>query len=252
MAGIDIYKFTYPKELTNANWQKAKGKIGKLHKTGLGAELTKAEAMFKSVDLSVLDPSSKPHKTVDSLNVAVKAAKAHYASVVIPISKQMDKVATAAKDAATKLKKAVGGGSAAKAAEAVEKSAVKLRIACKSLDLETPIDKVKADIDKKNMLAAKLLKQSITKWAAGAKVFLADPGWESWDANIKQQGRSVSNSVAQLAGYREQFWKDFEKFKGFDPDTLGFKRDDPKLAEKMSKTVKLATTQVKAIAAYKP
>jgi len=252
MAGIDIYKFTYPKELTDSDWQKAKGKIGKLHKTGLGAELTKAETMFKSVDLSILDPSSNPHKTMDTLNVAVKAAKAHYVSVVGPISKQMDKVAVAAKAASVKLNKAIGGGSAAKAADAVLKAAETFRVTCKSLDLDTPIAKVKADIDKKNMLAAKLMKQSLVKWATGAKAFLSAPGWDSWDDNIKQQGRSVSNSVAQLQEYRAQFWKDFEKFKGFDSTTLGFNKEDPKLDEKMSKLVKLATIQVKAIATFKP
>lgn len=252
MAGIDIMKFDYPKDLTNASWQKAKGKIGKLHKTGLGAELTKAETMFKSVDKIVLDPSSNPHKTYDSLAVAVKAAKTHYAGKVMPVSKQMDKVVAAADAASTKLKKAVGGGSAAKAADAVKKLAEQFRVTCKSLDLDTPIAKVKADIDKKNMLAAKLMKQSLSKWATGAKAFLSDPSWESWESNIKQQGRSVSNSVAQLQEYRAQFWKDFEKFKGFDSNTLGFNKEDPKLAEKMSKVVKLATMQVKAIAAFKP
>ena len=252
MAGIDIYKFNYPKELTDADWQKAKGKIGKLHKTGLGAELKKAEAMFKSVDKSVLDPSSNPHKTLASLATAVKAAKAHYVSVVVPISKQMDKIVAAASDASTKLNKAVGGGSAAKAADAVKKAAETFRVTCKSLDLDTPIAKVKADIDKKNQLAAKLMGQALTKWAVGAKAFLADPSWANWDTHIKQQGRSVSNSVAQLEQYNAQFWKDFQKFQGFDSVTMGFKKDDPKLAEKMSKVVKLASAQVKVIAAFKP
>ncbi|MEX0971480.1 MAG: hypothetical protein WD046_13650 [Paracoccaceae bacterium] len=252
MAGIDIYKFDYPKELTDADWQKAKGKIGKLHKTGLGAELTRGEALFKSVDKTVLDPSSNPHKTYESLADAVKAAKAHYADKVLAVSKHMDKIIAAADAASAKLKKAVGGGSAAKAADAVKKMAEQFRVTCKSLDLETPIAKVKADIDKKNMLAAKLMKQSISKWATGAKAFLSDPTWQSWDSNVKQQGRSVSNSVAQLQEYRAQFWKDFEKFKGFDATTLGLSKDDPKLGDKMSKLVKLATVQVKAIAAFKP
>ncbi|MCV2867515.1 hypothetical protein OEW28_02610 [Defluviimonas sp. WL0002] len=251
MAGIDIYSLNYPKALTNADWQKAKGKIGKLTKTGLGDALTKAEAAFKKIDKSVLDPSSNPLKTMDELQDAVDRAKKHYAATVVPFAKELDNVIKAAKDAESKLGKAIGGKDAAKAAAAVQKEAEWLRVGCKSLDLEKPVEKVKADIQKKNDLAAKFLNDSLKKFATGAATFLRSPSKESWESNIKQQGRSVSNSVAQLQNYRAKFWKDFEKFKGFDQGTLGLEGDDDAVNEKRSKIVKLAVMQVKSIAAFK-
>lgn len=251
MAGIDIYSLRYPKALTNADWQKEKGKVGKLTKTGLGDALDKAEAAFKKIDHSTLDPSSNPSKSMEELADKVDKAKKHYAAAVVPFSKELENVIKAAKDAEAKLKKAIGGGSAAKAAAAVGKEADVLKVGCKSLDLETPIAKVKADIQKKNDLAAKLLNDSLKKFATGAATFLRDPNKASWESNIKQQGRSVSNSVAQLANYRAKFWKDFEKFKGFDQNTLGIDGEDPATNDKRAKIVKLALVQVKAIASFK-
>ena len=251
MAGIDIYSLNYPKALTNADWQKAKGKIGKLTKTGLGDALDKAEAAFKKIDKTILDPSSNPMKTMEELKDAVERAKKHYAAAVVPFSKELDNVVKAAKEAEAKLKKALGGKDAAKAAAAVQKEAEVLRVGCKSLDLEKAVAKVKADIEKKNDLAAKLLNDSLKKFAAGAGAFLRGPSKDSWESNIKQQGRSVSNSVAQLQNYRAKFWKDFEKFKGFDQATLGLNGDDDEVNEKRTKIVKLAVMQVKAIAAFK-
>lgn len=251
MAGIDIYSLKYPKALTNADWQKAKGKIGKLTKTGLGDALEKAEAAFKKIDLGVLDPSSNPLKSLEELNDAVDRAKKHYAATVVPFSKELDNVVKAAKDAEAKLKKALGGKDAAKAAADVQKEAEVLRVSCKSLDLERAVEKVKADIQKKNELAAKHLNDSLKKFATGAATFLREPSKQSWEANIKQQGRSVSNSVAQLQAYRAKFWKDFEKFKGFDQNTLGIDAEDEATNAKRAKIVKLAVIQVKAIAAFK-
>ena len=44
MAGIPPYDFLkyFPATLTDSDWQKRKGKIGKMKKTGLGAELKKS------------------------------------------------------------------------------------------------------------------------------------------------------------------------------------------------------------------
>lgn len=251
MAGIDIYSLNYPKILTNADWQKAKGKIGKLTKTGLGDALDKAEAAFKKIDKTVLDPSTNPSKSMEELKEKVDAAKKHYAAAVVPFAKELDNVVKAAKDAEGKLKKAIGGGDAAKAAAAVAKEAEFLRVGCKSIDLETPIAKVKADIEKKNELAARLLNDSLKKFVSGAQSFMRAPGKESWESNIKQQGRSVSNSVAQLQNYRKQFWTTFEKFKGFDQATLGLNADDEETNQKRVKLVTLALGQVKAIASFK-
>ncbi|MCF6304954.1 MAG: anhydro-N-acetylmuramic acid kinase [Rhodobacteraceae bacterium] len=218
MAGIrpSDLQIRCPAELKNTHWQKAKGKVGKLIKTGLGAELKKLETMLKKVDMAVLDPASSPSKTLEELAKKIIAAKKEYASKVEPLRKQLTVIRTKSESAEKKLKSTPMGAKAAKAAGAVGKAAALYSVTCKSLDMIGSVEKVKADIAKKNALAAKLMNSALAKFIAGAKVFLADPTEASWGKNIKQQGRSVSNSLAQLQNYRAKFWKNFEKFKGFD------------------------------------
>ncbi len=239
-----------PAELKNTHWQKAKGKVGKLIKTGLGAELKKLEAMLKKVDMALLDPASNPSKTMEELAKKVAAAKKEYSGKVEPMRKQLGIIQTKATEAEKKLKSTPMGSAAAKAAALVGKAASQYMVTCKSLDMVGSVAKVKADIDKKNALAAKLLKGSLVKFVAGAKTFLADPTEASWGKNIKQQGRSVSNSLAQLQNYRAKFWKTFEKFKGFDTGALRIAKD-PEFSKKSTLVVKKAIEQIKAIAAFK-
>lgn len=253
MAGIppmDLLNY-FPATLKDSDWQKKKGKIGRMVKTGLGAELKKVESLVKKVDTSTLDPSSNPSKTIEDLDKKVASAKAEYQKSIEPLRKQLLVAKSKAEDAAKKLKKKPLGGDAAKAASAVAKAAGQFALTCKSLDLEAPVAKVKADIQKKNDLAQKMLRGSIQKFAVGAKAFLSDPTEKSWGSNIKQQGRSVSNCVAQLTSYRAKFWKDFVRFQGFDTSTLKIAKD-PEFEKKAVFIVKKALTQVKAIAAFKP
>ena len=70
MAGIppmDLLKY-YPATLKDSDWQKKKVKIGRMVKTGLGAELKKVESLVKKVDTSTLDPSSNLTKSIDELD----------------------------------------------------------------------------------------------------------------------------------------------------------------------------------------
>ena len=252
MAGIRPSDFVIacPNTLNDKDWQKKKGKAGKLTKTGLGDELKKFEALLKKVDTVNLDPASNPSKSLDELKERVIEAKKEYVSSVQPIEKQLRKVKDAATAAEKKLGKNPLAKDARKAAKQIEQDAGTYLVTCKSLDLEGSIAKVKADIEKKNDLAAKLLKGSIVKFAQGAKVFLGAPTKENWGTHVKQQGRSVSNSVAQLSNYRAEFWKDFEKFKGFDENTLGMKEESD-FSDKGVKYVRAAVGQVKSIAAFK-
>mgnify|MGYP001077292758 CR=1 FL=1 len=253
MAGIRPSDFVIkcPPELADAHWQKKKGKVGKMVKTGVGAELKKLHAMLKKVDTLALDPASNPSKSMKELQIKVAEAKKEYMKSIPPIKKQCLTIKSVAEKAEAKLKKMPLGKDASKAAASVAKAADFYSVTCKSLDLDSSVDKVKADIAKKNMLAAKLLKSSLAKYMTGAKKFLSDPTKESWGENIKQQGRSVSNSVAQLAEYRAEFWNDFEKFKGFDLATLKID-DDDNFGKKTSALVKAAAKQVVAIAKFKP
>ena len=248
MAGVSVTAIVeYPKTLTDADWQKKKGLVGKLKKTGLGDELVKAQALHKKIDTVQLLPQNP--NTEEELLAGVKAGKEYYAKMVEPLRKQLFEVDKVAAKAADTLKKMTGGGDASKAALAVAKAATDFALTCKSLDMEAPLKEMRDRIVKKNMLAAKFLVESIKKFLVGAKVFLADGSKSSWDENIKQQGRSISNSVKQLDNYNKEFWAEFEKFKGFDQQTLKISGDDDKDAR--IKLVKKALLQVAEIAKFK-
>ncbi len=253
MAGISPYDLLdyFSATLTNSDWQKRKGKIGKMKKTGLGPELKKVESLVKKVDIAALDPASAPSNTIEELDKKVASAKVEYKKSVEPLRKQLFTAKSKAEEAAKTLKKMPLGGDAAKAAGAVAKAAGQFALACKSLDLETPAAKVRATIQKKSAVAQNFLRGSLQKFAVGAKAFSSDATEKSWNSNIKQQGRSVSNSVAQIGSYRAKFWKDFQKFQGFDTGALKIS-GDPQFETKAKFIVKKALTQVKAISAFKP
>ena len=252
MAGIrpSDFRIRRPDELDDAHCQKKKGKVGKMVKTGVGAELKKLNAMILKVDLIALDPASNPSKTMDELKAKVDAAKKEYMKSIPPIQKQCKTLQGVAQKAEAKLKKTPLGGDAAKAAAAVAKAADQYAVTCKSLDLEGSVAKVKADIEKKMALAKKHLTDSLSKFMTGAKKFLSDPTESNWEANIKQNGRSVSNSVAQLPALRAKFWSDFSKFQGFDLVTMKLS-GDPDFDKKSSALVKAAAKQVVAISKFK-
>jgi hypothetical protein len=250
MAGVSVAAIVeYPKTLTDADWQKKKGLIGKTKKTGLGDELVKAHAMHKKIDGTNLLPQNP--NTEEELQAGVKAGKDYYAKVIEPFRKQLLEVDKVASKAAETLKKVTGGGDASKAALAVAKAATDFALTCKSIDLDGPLKEMRDRIAKKNMLAAKFLMDSIKKFLIGAKVFLADGSTTSWNENIKQQGRSVSNSVKQLDNYNKEFWSEFQKFQGFDLNTLKLSEDSEKDKAERIKLVKKALLQVTDIAKFK-
>jgi hypothetical protein len=253
MAGVDASALSvYPKEITDATWQKKKGLIGKATKTGLGDELKKCEALHKKVDSAKLDVGSNAPKTQADIDKAVKEAKAHYAAAVEPLRKQLLAAKSKAEDAEKKLKKAVGGAAAAKEAAAIAKGLGNFALTCKSVDLQASIKKAEERVAKLNAVAEKMLNDSIKKFLVGAKAFLAGDGSaDSWEKLMKQNGRSVSNSVRQLDAYNKKFWSDFSKFQGFDLNTMKLAGDDAASNDKRKKVAKAATAQVVAIAKFK-
>lgn len=248
MAGVSVTAIVnYPKTLTDADWQKKKGLIGKLKKTGLGDELVKAQALHKKIDATNLLPQNP--NTEEEIQAGIKAGKDYYAKMVEPLRKQLFEVDKVATKAADTLKKMTGGGDASKAALAVAKAATDFALTCKSLDMDGPLKEMRERIVKKNLLAAQFLVDAIKKFLVGSKVFLADGSKESWDENIKQQGRSVSNSVKQLDNYNKEFWAEFQKFQGFDQQTLKISGEADK--DDRIKLVKKALLQVTEIAKFK-
>lgn len=95
------------------------------------------------------------------------------------------------------------------------------------------------------------MNDSLKKFVIGAKAFLSDPTPESWDKHIKQAGRSVSNSVKELENYNRVFWKEFQKFEGFDLGRMKIDTKSPDFADITTKKVKAAAAQVKDIASFK-
>jgi len=253
MAGVDASALAvYPKEITDANWQKKKGLIGKATKTGLGAELIKCETAHKKIDTVKLDVMSNSPKTKEDIDKAVKEAKAHYAAAVEPLRKQLLAAKGTAEAAEKTLKKAVGGGAAAKEAAAIAKALGNYAVTCKSIDLEASIKKAEDRVAKLNETATKFLDGSIVKFLTGYKAFKASDGSAAnWDKLIKQNGRSVSNSVKQLDAYNKKFWSTFKNFQGFDLGTMKLTEDDDKSKNMRQKLAKAAKDQVVEIAKFK-
>lgn len=252
MAGIDaIQLMVYPKELTDADWQKKKELLSKTIKTGLGAELKKGEALHKKIKTNKLEADCNAPKSKDDLDQGIKDAKAYFKSHVEPLIAQLKVVVSTAKATEAAMTKAKHKKSAAAAAD-IAKSADRFAVACKSVDLEATIKRGQERIDRLNMLAANLLNASIKKFIVSAKLFLASDGnMQSWEDNIKQNGRSVSNSVRQLDNYNKAFWAKFQKFQGFDLPTLGLHGDEPKTKEARLKLAREAVKQVADIAKFK-
>lgn len=240
-----------PDELKDAHWQKAKGLLGKSKSTGVGAELKKLEAMHKKIDATKLDPASSPIKKRDEIPKRKQAAMAYYKSAVVPFMKQLQDVSKIASEAEKKLKKVPG--KASKAAATMSKAASTFAVTCKSLDLDSRVAKLEADMDKKDMLAKKELEPSIKKFLVGLKAYMSsDQTADDWSKLIKQNGRSISNSVGQLDVYKAKFWKDFQKFKGFDESGLGITGDEEADKKRRLAILKLVQPQVVAIAKFKP
>jgi hypothetical protein len=241
----------YPKELTDADWQKKKGLMAKAVKTGLGAELKKGEALHKKVDTAMLSADNNAPKSMEDLEAGIAGAKKHYGDAVDPLIKQLKTIVAEAKSAEAAMTKGKYKD-AATAAAAIAKKADLFSVTCKSVDLEASIKRGKERVDKLNVIAAKMLTESIKKFLVSTKVFLAGDGSkDSWDENVKQNGRSVSNSVRQLKNYNAAFWKDFQKFDGFDLSAMKLNDDEDKSKERRLKLCRDAIKQVVDIAKFK-
>lgn len=253
MAAIPIMSlFTYPTELTDAYWQKKKGVIAKTKSTGLGAELDKAEVLHKKIEVVKLDAGTNGPKNELELQAARKAAQAYYERTVLPLRYQLLKVKEVAEEAQKTLKKVTGAGSGAEAAADIAKRAGNFDVLCKSIDMEGPVKDLQARFAVKNELSTKLLKESLQKFATGVRKYCAsEQAKDDWDECIKQQGRTVSNSVAQLEDYNKAFWTEFEKFKGFDLGTLKLSDESEKSKEDRMKLIMAAAKQASAIGKFK-
>lgn len=115
----------WPAALTNATWQKKKSFMDKAKsktKTGLGAELVKAEDAWGKVQFKMLDAAKIPMPTATEVDKRKKAAQEHMDSVGDDAIKVIK--AAAVKAGATKNNKALSSD-ARKAATEIEKGLTK-------------------------------------------------------------------------------------------------------------------------------
>jgi|GEM_PF-6863351 len=124
-----------PKGLTDAEWQKEKGKIAKLAgKTGVGEALKKFQASYKAIDFSKFDakmacPGAKLPSVVSE---ALKTARSYHADKVEKARNDLKDARDTANDTAKAFKKnKLIPSSATKAAETIAKAADQFYIVMK-------------------------------------------------------------------------------------------------------------------------
>ncbi len=84
LAGIKTGYLPYPSILTNKDWQKKKGLIGKMKKTGIGSALDKAEAVHKKIDWAYLAVNRENPANMEEPKKAIQEVKNYYASRSFP------------------------------------------------------------------------------------------------------------------------------------------------------------------------
>jgi len=242
----------YPDILTNADWQKKKGKLSKLAgETGVGELMKKCEDEFKKGDFfnkfrattnitwkSV--PATKSRDdVVDELEpVLVKK----YMAAIAPLRKLLTQLRDQAKKtAADWKKKPLIPSSSTKHAEEVAKAADYLFIAMKensdAVKELFAFDELRAELKKKREESLKVLSVQIDKCEKGLKAALATPTKAVWNDGGAHQGcRSVCNGMAAISELKKLYyatWQEFGDFYCKDiPD------NDPEEAKKVKEKVK--------------
>lgn len=242
----------YPKILTNKHWQDKKGLMAKGVKTGLGDELKLAEKLHDKIDIAALTVNLGGAKDLEAVQAAYNATVTEYAKSVEPFMRQLETVIANAKRAETELK-AEKHKDAARAAANIKDSADTMLDRCSDLDLESPVKAATDQINQNMKLAVDSLKTVIKEMAEGCTAFITGDGSSaSWNSNVLQQGRGLSNSVRQIPAYRNEFWSTLQKLKGFDLDMLGLSNDDAKSVLGRKTVAKIAIGIAKDVKAFKP
>ncbi len=211
----------YPKTLTNKDWQKKKGLVGKATKTGLGSELDSLEKAFGKLDQAKLTAGGygKLHDDAE-VDAALADAKKYYAKTVPPIQDQARKVRDLAQTLEKDFKKSrTIPKSATKAVGEIAAAADHLALGLKSFDAEfATFDEAKAkiktqiDMSKKKMASdMKNLDKAIDDCL---KVCKKDPegGYKAWEDNVHQRCRSVNNGLAIVPEWKAAHFGSWQKW----------------------------------------
>ncbi len=199
----------WPQPLTNAAWQKKKSFLDKAKsatKTGLGAELLKAEAAWKKINFKALGVLTAPgnlgnpprYKTPDDYDHAKAVAENHLKTVAAAASKTI--LATAAKAAATKKNTALST-SAKTAAADIETGLLEQSRLIRDLELDD-FDKRKEVKLQEAQLVAKqfwtILKNALSKADVFIKKVKAEPTPVVFNTGIMKASRDLTQNLANV------------------------------------------------------
>jgi hypothetical protein len=194
------------KTLTNADWQKNKGKIAKIAgSTGVGPALKKVEAAFAKVDFQKFDVKmvcqGKKSRNEAGIEAARKGAAAEFKAKVVPLRSAIDDVRKLAKKTADTWKKQKTiPASSTKHAQLVYTTADRLWIELKSLDnyFEYTAGLLRKEIESNRKAAVKMLQTWIKSIAEGVKKVQANPTVEEYNASLHQKVRGLGTAVSNL------------------------------------------------------
>lgn len=195
-----------PKTLTNADWQKNKGKIAKIAgSTGVGPALKKVETSFGKVDFQKFDVKmvcqSKKLRNEAGIEAARKAATAEYKSKVVALRKDIDAVRNVTRKTESEWKKnKMIPSKSTKHVGLVFKTADRLWIELKSLDnyFEYTAGLLRKEIESNKKAAVKMLSAWIKSIALGLKKVQANPTIEEYNASLHQKVRGLGTAVSNL------------------------------------------------------
>jgi hypothetical protein len=203
----------YPKILTNSDWQKKKSfmdKAKKATKTGLGAELLKAEAAFKKIKWETLDAKMQgKFKDGAAIRAAKVKAQQHYTSVVKPTIKALELAASKARVTYNNPALSSTAKTAAKAisAEALKQSAAMLSV--KFDDFDEVEQRWQAGVN----LWRGRLKGNVAKLESELKELATKPSVANWTDDVTQAFRSVANSLGNNPEFAD-IWPTWQPWDG--------------------------------------
>lgn len=204
------FKTQYPAELTNAAWQKAKGKLDKLTKTGLGPLLDEAQRAWGAINFNLLNEKKQTYdisNLLESSTARYQEAQQHLAGPVNTANLALLQASRKARDIAQKKKLSKPAVAAATTlSNALQKQAALL----KSIKL-TDYDKYILELKRSNAAQTGLYQKGLEKVTNKVKGLAGDPTLAGWNkANLVNDTAEVRS---QVYGAIQVGRKDFQPFK---------------------------------------
>lgn len=212
----------YPKVLTNADWQKKKSfldKAKKATKTGLGAELVRAEAAYKKIKWDLLDAKMQGKwRDGDAIREGKRRAQQHYTAFVKPAEAIFMQASRKARDTATNpaLSKTAQKAAAAISAELLRHVSYWKRI--KFDDFDEALNRWQQGID----LWRGRLKGNVQTLERLLNALDRDPKLANWDNELTQAFRSVGNSLGNNPEFKD-IWPTWRPWDGLQKDKFNAK-----------------------------